>query len=228
MFSVACFVGTFAEERLLYRLNAMASLARLPFREMWPSWIGIGSDDMSQVPGARASRAAVMLAVACLGGHALGAREVDLRGGPGRAPAVVHGQDTAEIAVRVAKAWGGVLGAPVETVLAAQVMAPGTWRLGESWRSRPLVLLGSVTDNAAMFALHSRYLDGELRSLAAWDSGVLAGTEHGLFLLDPELRPVARATGPVEDIEVVTFGGSKPMAVAASSDGTVRAFSVQP
>ena len=140
-----------------------------------------------------------MVAAVCLVGHGLAGAGIDLQGTPGNGPAVIHGGGTEAAAERVAKALGTVLGAKVETVAAGKIMEPGTWRLAAPWLQRPLVLLGSVADNEAMFALHSRYLAG---ANAAYPGA-------GRFVLRTLSSPFRRG------IDMFAIGAADPAGLAA-------------
>ncbi|MBT3292199.1 MAG: hypothetical protein HN380_33030, partial [Victivallales bacterium] len=55
----------------------------------------------------------------------------------------------------------------------------------------------------------------------------IAGTAHGLFLLGPDLQPVARRPGGVEDIALLPQPGQEPIVAAVLSDGRVVAVRVK-
>lgn len=84
----------------------------------------------------------------------------DLVDAKGRGVPVVHGVGLEREAAALAGICRAATGTDHAIVAAATVMQPGTWRLGEPWIGRPLILFGNVADNEAMFALYSRYLAG--------------------------------------------------------------------
>ena len=64
-------------------------------------------------------------------------------------------------------------------------------------------------------------LDGAVRCLATSVSGVIAGTEQSLILLDHTLRPLTRRPGGVEAIAVVPRQGRPELIAAAQSNGRI-------
>ena len=110
--------------------------------------------------GVLRSGAAYVLALAASTAQSASPRTLDLRGDARQGPAVVYGSGREGAAATIRNTCEKVLDVPAVAVAAAEIMEPGTWRLAETWAQRPLVLVGSVVDNEAVFALHSRYLAG--------------------------------------------------------------------
>ena len=71
-------------------------------------------------------------------------------------------------------------------------------------------------------------LDGTVRCLATSASGVIAGTEQSLILLDHALCPVGRRPGAVEAVAVVPREGQPELIVAALATGRVVGLTQTP
>jgi len=142
--------------------------------------------------------AAVLVASALPASAQTHARFV-LAGGDGPVPAIVHGPAEAEAALSLRDALAASLGTKPEVVLDEEVMEPNTWRLAEPWLHRPLIVLGNVGNNRAIFALFSQFFAGVNSAWPGPDSYVL----RTLF------QPFRRAA------DIMVIGGSDANGLAA-------------
>ncbi len=122
-----------------------------------------------------------------------------LAGGDGPVPAIVHGPAETEAALSLRDALHASLGTEPKVVLDEEVMEPGTWRLAEPWLHHPLIVLGNVDNNRAVFALFSQFFAGVNSAWPGPDSYVL----RTLF------RPLRR------DANILVVGGSDANGLAA-------------
>ncbi|MBM3498483.1 MAG: hypothetical protein FJX74_07400 [Armatimonadetes bacterium] len=79
-------------------------------------------------------------------------------GGPGAT--VVAPADAAASAAALRDGLQRVLGVDFVLVAPDEIMDGPNWRLKDEWLGRPLILLGNVATNRAMFALFSQFLEG--------------------------------------------------------------------
>jgi hypothetical protein len=85
----------------------------------------------------------------------------------------VHGPAQTAAAESLRDALHASLGTEPEVVLDEEVMEPGAWRLAEPWLHRPLIALGNVDNNRAIFALFSQFFAGVNSAWPGPDSYVL-------------------------------------------------------
>ena len=122
-----------------------------------------------------------------------------LAGGEGPLPAIVHGPDHAEAAQSLRDALRASMGSDPEVVLDDEVMEPGSWRLAEAWLHRPLIALGNVDDNRAIFALFSQFFEG---ANSTWPG-------PGSYVLRTLFQPFRR------DADILVIGASDADGLAA-------------
>jgi hypothetical protein len=132
------------------------------------------------------------LAAAALRSEETGYPALDLRDLENGPAAIVYGEGLESLARELEDACRETLGAEFPIVFHREVMAPGTWRIGEPWASRPLILLGNIANNEAIFSLYSRYLEGVN---AAWPG-------PGRYVLRAVFQPFRRGA------HLLVVGGS--------------------
>ncbi len=76
------------------------------------------------------------------------------------AAAIVAPPEVAPAAAALRAGLRQGLGVDLPLVAPDEVMAGRNWRLRDEWLGRPLILLGDVANNRAMFALFSQFLEG--------------------------------------------------------------------
>ena len=119
----------------------------------------------------------------------------------GRAAAtivVAEGQDAPASALR--DGLREALGADFATVTHDEVMQAGNWRLKPEWLDRPLILVGNIENNRAMFALFSRFLEG---ANAAYPGA-------GRYVLRVLFQPLQRG------VPMLCVGASDPVGLDAA------------
>ncbi len=102
----------------------------------------------------------VMAAVAsaALGEDLFVGRPVELTGGKAGSAAIVYGGANRAAAESLAQGIQSAVGEKLPVVEDKTVVPPGSFDYAPAWKTRPLILIGSVDDNRAFLALYARGL----------------------------------------------------------------------
>ncbi|MBM3474464.1 MAG: hypothetical protein FJX75_14465 [Armatimonadetes bacterium] len=120
--------------------------------------------------------------------------------------AIVAAPDLAGPAAALRDGLRQTLGVEFTVVAPDEVMAGKDWRLNDDWLDRPLILVGNVANNRAMFVLFSQFLEGA--------NGVYPGP--GRYSLRVLFQPFRRG------VHMLSVGASDPAGLDAGGARLVK------